>query len=182
MRSYLFVPGDSERKLQKAMSTQADALILDLEDSVSLPRKEAARAIVADFLSDCREGRRRPQLIVRVNALSTGLTDADLAGVIGAAPDAVLLPKSSGGADVQHLAVLLAVHEADSRPRAGDDRHPCPRDGNRARRLRCRHLCGKDRPSADAFLGRRRSRGRHRRLEQQERKAGIRMSSVWPAA
>ena len=114
MRSYLFVPGDSERKLQRAMSSEADALILDLEDSVSLPRKEAARAIVARFLADAAPRGDRPQLIVRVNPLPTGLTDADLAGVIGGAPDAVLLPKSNGGADVQHLATLLAVHEADA--------------------------------------------------------------------
>lgn len=124
MRSYLFVPGDSERKLQKAMATEADALILDLEDSVSPARKEAARATVAGFLSEFAGARERPQLIVRVNQLSTGLTDADLAGVIGGAPDAVLLPKSNGGADVQHLAVLLAVHEADTgRPQGSTGIH-----------------------------------------------------------
>lgn len=124
MRSYLFVPGDSEHKLQKAMSAGADALILDLEDSVSLARKEAARAIVARFLADAVATGARPQFLVRVNALSTGLTDGDLAAVVAAAPDGILLPKSSGGADIQHLATLLAVHEAEGgRPQGATGIH-----------------------------------------------------------
>ena len=112
MRSYLFVPGDSPRKLEKAMATGADALILDLEDSVSPARKDIARSMVAEFLAGAAGRADRPQLIVRINALSTGMADADLAGVVAGGPDAVLLPKSGSGADVQHLATLLGVHEA----------------------------------------------------------------------
>lgn len=112
MRSYLFVPADSERKLTKALSSEADCLILDLEDSVSSGRKAEARRIAAAFLAQAASRAVRPYLMVRVNALSTGLADDDLAGVMAGRPDAVLLPKSNGGADVQQLAVMLAVHEA----------------------------------------------------------------------
>jgi citrate lyase subunit beta/citryl-CoA lyase len=114
MRSYLFVPADSERKLAKALAAGADCLILDLEDSVSLGRKAVARDIAAAFLRSTREVSGRPMLMVRVNALSTGLAEEDLAGVMPGVPDAVLLPKSGGGADVQQLAVMLAVHEAEN--------------------------------------------------------------------
>jgi len=112
MRSYLFVPGDSERKLEKALSAGADCLILDLEDSVSPGRKAAAREVTAAFLKNSGETAGRPMLMVRVNALSTAMTEDDLAGVMPSAPDAVLLPKSNSGADVQQLATMLAVHEA----------------------------------------------------------------------
>lgn len=124
MRSYLFVPGDSQRKQQKAMSSHADALIIDLEDSVSPANKGAAREIAAEFLAKTSPLAQRPALVVRVNALSTGLTDADLAGVMRAGPDAILLPKCCGGADVQHLATLLSVHEADcARPQGSTAIH-----------------------------------------------------------
>lgn len=114
MRSYLFVPGDSEHKLKRALGSGADALILDLEDSVSLARKEEARGIAATFLAEAIRRPVRPSLIVRVNALTTGMTDADLAAIVAAAPDAVLLPKSNGGADIQELAVRLSVHEVEA--------------------------------------------------------------------
>lgn len=114
MRSYLFVPGDSPRKLEKAMGSGAEALILDLEDSVSPSRKTEARQCVARFLVEARSVERRPNLIVRLNAFSSGLTDSDLTSVIQGAPDAVLLPKCEKGADVQHLDALLNVHEAEA--------------------------------------------------------------------
>lgn len=114
MRSLLFVPGDSERKLFKATSSGADALILDLEDSVSLSRKAEARTIVSAFLTDTGRGAGTPMLIVRINALDTGLSDDDLAAVISAAPDAILLPKAGSGADIQDLSARMAVHEAEA--------------------------------------------------------------------
>lgn len=114
MRSLLFVPGDSPRKLEKAFAGDADALILDLEDSVALSAKQAAREIVAAFLRENRELQGRPRLYVRVNALDTGLTDDDLDHVIAGGPDGLVLPKAQGGTDVSHLAAKLAVREAES--------------------------------------------------------------------
>lgn len=113
MRSLLFVPGDSERKLAKGLTSGADALIVDLEDSVAPANKAAARKTAADFLRDQRTSCPAKRY-VRVNDLSTGMTDDDLAAVVAAAPDGIMLPKSNGGADVQHLAVKLRVHEAEA--------------------------------------------------------------------
>ncbi|MEP9374166.1 CoA ester lyase [Mesorhizobium sp. KR1-2] len=113
MRSLLFVPGDSERKLEKGFSSEADVVIVDLEDSVSAQNKAAARATAADFLR-ARLGRDGPAVYVRVNDLSTGLTDDDLAALVPAMPAGIMLPKSNGGADVQRLAVKLRVHEAEN--------------------------------------------------------------------
>lgn len=114
MRSYLFVPADSQRKLEKALGSDADCLILDLEDSVAPGRKEEARRLACAFLREAAGRPDCPRFVVRVNALSTGLTEADLAGVMAAAPQAILLPKSLGGADVQRLSAMLAVHEAEN--------------------------------------------------------------------
>jgi citrate lyase subunit beta/citryl-CoA lyase len=113
MRSLLFVPGDDERKLAKGLASGADALIVDLEDSVALDRKQAARHIARDFIAAARRNADAPRLILRVNALSSGLCDADLDGVMQACPDAVMLPKAEGGASVQHLGAKLAVREAE---------------------------------------------------------------------
>jgi citrate lyase subunit beta/citryl-CoA lyase len=113
MRSLLFVPGDSARKLDKAMQSGADALILDLEDSVAPSAKAAARKVTAEFMAATAGEASRPRLIVRVNALTTGMTDADLDGIMSGAPDAILLPKTVGGADVAHLGAKLAVREAE---------------------------------------------------------------------
>ncbi|MGO8831188.1 MAG: HpcH/HpaI aldolase/citrate lyase family protein [Roseiarcus sp.] len=111
MRSALFVPADDERKLAKALLSGADALIVDLEDSVAHDAKERARRIAADFLRAAAQGA-RPRLFVRVNPLDGGLTDDDLDAVMRAAPDGVMLPKSLDGASVQQLGVKLAVREA----------------------------------------------------------------------
>ena len=114
MRSYLFVPADSERKLEKAPTSGADCLLIDLEDSVSYKRKELARTMAADFLRNADRGRAAPRLIVRVNSLDSDLTADDLEAVVGAAPHGILLPKSGGGADVQHLATMLSAREAEA--------------------------------------------------------------------
>ena len=113
MRSLLFVPGDSERKLEKGLGSGADVLIVDLEDSVAPARKAAARAIAAEFLT-ARAGEPDPKLYVRVNDFSTGLTDEDLAAVVKAGPHGIMLPKSAGGADVERLSAKLRVHEAEA--------------------------------------------------------------------
>ncbi|MBC7283057.1 CoA ester lyase [Hoeflea sp.] len=114
MRSLLFVPGDSERKMQKAAACGADALILDLEDSVAPSRKIIARQMVAAFLANAPSGAKNPKLIVRVNALDTWLTEDDLTAVVPGAPHAILLPKANSGADLQDLGVRIAVEEAEA--------------------------------------------------------------------
>ncbi|KFB10242.1 HpcH/HpaI aldolase/citrate lyase family protein [Nitratireductor basaltis] len=111
MRSMLFVPGDSERKMEKALTSGADVLILDLEDSVSAANKELARKITSGFLS-AHEGGGTPALHVRVNALDTGLTQGDLDAVMGAKPACIMLPKAESGEDVARLAAMLRVSEA----------------------------------------------------------------------
>ncbi|MGA2125786.1 MAG: CoA ester lyase [Xanthobacteraceae bacterium] len=112
MRSLLFVPGDSPRKLEKGLASGADALILDLEDSVALDRKAEARATTLAFLLRVEPQATRPRLLVRVNALESGLIDADLDAVVPGRPDAIMLPKAEGGASIIHLDAKLAVREA----------------------------------------------------------------------
>lgn len=109
MRSFLFVPGDNVRKLEKALASQADALLIDLEDSVSLEAKDEARSITAEFLQ--AKGADGPRLYVRVNGLQTGLLDADLDRIMPSAPDGVMLPKAVGGTDVAQLAARLSMRE-----------------------------------------------------------------------
>jgi citrate lyase subunit beta / citryl-CoA lyase len=112
MRSLLFVPADSPKKLDKAMSSGADAVIIDLEDSIALDGKARAREAASAFLKQAMTNAARPYLMVRVNGLQTGLTDADLDAVAPAKPDAIMLPKAEGGAAVIHADAKLAVREA----------------------------------------------------------------------
>ena len=114
MRSLLFVPADSARKLDKAMSSGADALIIDLEDSIALDGKARARESAVAFLKDATASATRPYLMVRVNGLQTGLTDADLDAIAPAKPDAIMLPKAEGGAALAHADAKLAVREAQN--------------------------------------------------------------------
>ncbi len=112
MRSLLFVPADSAKKLDKAMTSGADAVIVDLEDSITPDGKARARESAAAFLKEIVATRPRPTLLVRVNGLQTGLTDADLDAVVPARPDAIMLPKAEGGASIVHADAKLAVREA----------------------------------------------------------------------
>jgi citrate lyase subunit beta / citryl-CoA lyase len=114
MRSMLFVPGDNPAKLAKAMASGADALIIDLEDSVTLVAKPAAREATLAFLKAAISQPGRPLLLVRVNGLATGLIDADLDAVMMAGPDGIVLPKAEGGRDAAHLGAKLAVREAEN--------------------------------------------------------------------
>ena len=110
LRSLLFVPGDSERKFARAKACGADALILDLEDSVAPPQKAAARAHVARLVDPNAQ---RPWLfIVRVNALDTGLALEDLAAVVKPGLDAILIPKTNGAADLGRIGCYLDALEA----------------------------------------------------------------------
>ena len=112
MRSLLFVPADGGSKLDKAMASGADGVIIDLEDSIVAESKESARKLALDFLKSAQSRKDRPQLLVRINGLDTGMTDADLDAVVPGKPDAVLLPKAEGGATVIHLDAKLTVREA----------------------------------------------------------------------
>jgi citrate lyase subunit beta/citryl-CoA lyase len=112
MRSLLFVPADGGRKLDKAMASGADAVIIDLEDSVSAEGKAAARLSAGDFLRDAAKVQQRPRLLVRVNGFATGLTDTDLDAVVPARPDFIMLPKADGGASIVHADAKLSAREA----------------------------------------------------------------------
>ena len=101
LRSLLFVPGDRPDRMVKALDAGADALILDLEDSVSPDKKIEARKAVADFLARPR----RVKLFVRVNPQGT---EDDLAGVLPGKPDGLVLPKAVGAASVAQLDRQLA--------------------------------------------------------------------------
>lgn len=114
MRSLLFVPADSQKKLEKGLGCGADALIVDLEDSIVPDRKASARIAAAEFVKAAVAGSPRPRILVRINGLTTGLADADLDAVIPAAPDAILLPKAEGGTSIIHLDAKLAVREAQA--------------------------------------------------------------------
>jgi len=111
IRSWLFVPGDSERKLAKGRDNPADALILDLEDSVSKDRQQIAREMVCAYLKS-RPDRSRQKLWVRINPLDTDLALPDLAAVMPGAPDGICLPKVYSAKDVNTLGHYLSALEA----------------------------------------------------------------------
>ena len=109
MRSLLFVPADGGSKLEKAMASGADAVILDLEDSIAPERKVHARIAALEFLRAAQSKTTRPRLLVRVNGLDTGMTDADLEAVVPGKPDAIVFPKAEGGSTVVHLDAKLTA-------------------------------------------------------------------------
>jgi citrate lyase subunit beta/citryl-CoA lyase len=113
-RSWLFVPGDQPGKMEKAAAAGADALILDLEDSVAPGRKADARERVAEQV---QKGGAR--FWVRVNPLASGLALLDLAAVVGAAPEGIVLPKCESGAEVAKLSLYLDAFEAAANLPAG---------------------------------------------------------------
>lgn len=114
LRSFLFIPGDSEKKLGKVDGCGADAVILDLEDAVAPANKDAARALVADFLRARPRAGRAVQIWVRVNPLDGGLTLADLAAIVAAEPDGIMQPKTDGPDDVRTLSHYLDALEAQA--------------------------------------------------------------------
>jgi citrate lyase subunit beta/citryl-CoA lyase len=110
MRSLLFVPGDSERKLAKARASEADALILDLEDAVTPGMRASARGRVCAFLANADRGHRQA-LWVRVNSVTSADALSDLAAVMPGRPDGIVLPKASPDA-VRTLDNYLDAFEA----------------------------------------------------------------------
>jgi citrate lyase subunit beta/citryl-CoA lyase len=112
MRSLLFVPADSPRKLEKSLQSGSDVLIFDLEDAVSLARKQEGRIELVKFLTELkRSGIKTPELYVRVNALTTAMTLADLAAVMPCRPTGIVLPKSTGARDLGLLSAYLEAFE-----------------------------------------------------------------------
>ncbi|MDB5985821.1 MAG: CoA ester lyase [Nevskia sp.] len=109
MRSVLFVPADSERKLAKAASAGADVLVLDLEDSVMPDRKPTARAMLGEYL---RGYSGRSEAWVRINDLASGELLKDLIAAVPGAPKGIVLPKIRGPEDIDTVANYLDFAEA----------------------------------------------------------------------
>lgn len=105
-RSWLFIPGDSERKLAKATDCGADAIIIDLEDSVALAAKAQARAMTVDYLRSATDS--GAALWVRVNPLSSPLCATDVAEIVAHNPAGLVLPKCEGPEDVGRLGTMIA--------------------------------------------------------------------------
>lgn len=108
-RSWLFAPGDSERKMLKAMEGEADIVLIDLEDAVTTENKPLARPMVHDFIK-ANPGQRH-RLWVRINPFDGPYTLADLAAVMPAHPGGIMLPKVYGRADVEKLDHCLSALE-----------------------------------------------------------------------
>lgn len=105
LRSLLFVPADRPDRFEKAASSGADAIILDLEDSVALGNKPAAREAAARFLATPRIGK----VTVRINAIDSGMMAEDLSAVLSGKPDAIVLPKAEGAASVRTLLEMMGT-------------------------------------------------------------------------
>lgn len=105
MRSFLFVPGDSEKKFAKGRDSSADVLILDLEDAVAPSMKQAARLQVSDWLDQAADV--PSALFVRINPLDSGMAEADLSAVVRPGLAGIVLPKANGAHDVAALAGIL---------------------------------------------------------------------------
>lgn len=114
-RSYLFVPADSERKLKRSLESHADALILDLEDSVAAGERPRARSLAREFLSDKGESR----VWVRINPMNTVDALADLREIMPGAPFGIVLPKTSSAHEAIQLGKLLDVLEQENDLTAG---------------------------------------------------------------
>lgn len=112
MRSYLLVAARDD-EFDAALSSGADALVVDLGDWTQDAARRQARAAARDFLIRARKTARRPKLYARVAPLASAAIDADLEAIVSAGADGVFLPRACGGASIQHLCAKLAVHEAE---------------------------------------------------------------------
>ncbi|MCP5082721.1 MAG: CoA ester lyase [Alphaproteobacteria bacterium] len=115
MRSYLFVPGNDENKIIKAFDAEADAVVLDLEDSVAPQDRNKARSIVRDALEALPPSMRKtgPKAFVRVNPLGDGEAFRDLDSVMPGRPDGVLLPKCRDGENAKKFSEMLVAKESE---------------------------------------------------------------------
>lgn len=124
IRSWLFVPGDSERKLAKAASTGADAIIVDLEDAVAAEARPLARGLTAEWLAAHRPQapQRRMERWVRINPLDTPFWRDDIVAVMRGAPDGIVLPKAAGPEQLRMLAAEIYELEQHSGVASGSTR------------------------------------------------------------
>jgi citrate lyase subunit beta / citryl-CoA lyase len=111
-RSFLFAPGDSARKCEKAAASEADAVILDLEDAVAEANKPTARTLVGEVLAAGLARGAGPQLWVRINPISTAHAPLDLAAAVAPGSAGIVLPKAEGLADLARLDHYLTALEA----------------------------------------------------------------------
>jgi citrate lyase subunit beta/citryl-CoA lyase len=118
LRSLLFIPGDSDKKLSKASGFSADALILDLEDSVAPPRKAIAREMVAAYLAERPQGL-KSALWVRINPLDSAEALADLAAIVRGKPAGIMVPKPDGPDDILKISHYLDALESREGVSAG---------------------------------------------------------------
>lgn len=111
-RSALYMPGSNARALEKAKSLDVDCLLLDLEDAVAPDAKDLARQQVSDAVREAGYGRR--EIVIRINGLDTAWGEEDLKTAIAANPDAILVPKVNGPADLERAAHMLSMYGASS--------------------------------------------------------------------
>lgn len=160
LRSLLFVPGDRPERFDKAAASGADAIILDLEDSVVLSRKSEARGAVTDYLS----GPRPVTTVVRVCSLDSGMTEFDLAAILTARPDMIMLPKAEGVESVLRLVALMGEAAVPILPIATETPTAIFQLGSYAQVRE--HLCGltwgaEDLPAAIGAVSAREDNGRY---------------------
>lgn len=122
LRSFLFIPADNAKKLAKIDGCGADAVILDLEDSVAPAGKGAARQLAAECLAARPRAARPLEIWVRINPLDSGLALDDLAAIVPGAPDGIMQPKINGPDDVRTLSCYLDALEAQARLERGSIR------------------------------------------------------------
>lgn len=116
----LFVPADSQKKLDKAINTNADCLFIDLEDSVVDENKQNAREIARQFIKENKQTKMK--LYVRINALNTKWCEDDIKIIMEAKPHGIILPKSQSGMDVSKLDAILRVYEFKNKIEDGKTR------------------------------------------------------------
>ena len=109
LRTLMFVPGNQERRIEKARSVPADALILDLEDSVPPPEKDSARKMVAASIDGLASSGR--EVFVRINSLSTSYAVSDIKAIVIRGLRGICLPKTESADDIHNIDVLIADAE-----------------------------------------------------------------------
>jgi citrate lyase subunit beta/citryl-CoA lyase len=120
LRSWLFVPANRERMLEKAGGTRADAIVIDLEDAVVASQKATARALARRWIPKLSTARRR--VFVRINPLRSGLARDDVMAVVNKKTAGIVLPKVESAQDLRDLDVLIREGELEAGVRPGDIR------------------------------------------------------------
>ncbi|MEM2305743.1 MAG: aldolase/citrate lyase family protein, partial [Candidatus Methanomethylicia archaeon] len=111
LRSLLFVPANSWRMITRSLSERADAIVLDLEDSVPIGEKETARWFIKDFLEDIEDKPKSSSIFVRVNSISSGLYGEDVKYAVQKTLDGIVLPKTESGNDIFMLEEAIKAEE-----------------------------------------------------------------------